>query len=357
MLGGRRAAGRRAHGGRGRAPRRVASSTSRTGAGGASPGTRRSAIPPPTWRRSASATSPTSSTSARRPGTSRALAAGARRARRAAGRRPPRRDRPAAPGARGLGRRRPVAALRPRAEGGRARGLARQARRAFLPSRAEVEHLAPDRDWRGLVGRLREAGFQEVVVKLGDAGCLVAGPGSTSPCAILRGARAVADLTGAGDAFCGAYAAARARRARPGGGRAARRRSPRRWWSSAPAPPPRSPCRAPRPSVGWLRGARGRRSGDRDRHAGETSGATAARRPTRAGPVRRGSRCRSCSTSRRAPSSRARWATSGTRAATRWSTRWSGPSTRAWSPTSSTARGPGTGGSWRCSRGSACRPP
>jgi sugar/nucleoside kinase (ribokinase family) len=79
---------------------------------------------------------------------------------------------------------------------------------ALLPSRAEVEHLAPDRDWRGLVGRLREAGFAEVVVKLGDAGCLVAGPGFDAPCAIPAAPATVVDLTGAGDAFCGAYAAA-----------------------------------------------------------------------------------------------------------------------------------------------------
>ena len=102
----------------------------------------------------------------------------------------------------------PSPALRPAAEGGRARGHARSAR-AFLPSRAEVEHLAPDRDWRGLVGRLREAGFAEVVVKLGDAGCLVAGPGFDAPCAIPAAPATVVDLTGAGDAFCGAYAAAR----------------------------------------------------------------------------------------------------------------------------------------------------
>ena len=60
-----------------------------------------------------------------------------------------------------------------------------------------------------LVGRLREAGFEEVVLKLGDAGCLVAGPGLDSPCAIPAVPATVVDLTGAGDAFCGAYAAAR----------------------------------------------------------------------------------------------------------------------------------------------------
>lgn len=81
--------------------------------------------------------------------------------------------------------------------------------RAFLPSRGEVEHLAPDGDWVGLIGRLGDAGFEEVVVKLGGAGCLVAGPGVKSPRRIPAAPAGVVDLTGAGDAFCGAYAAAR----------------------------------------------------------------------------------------------------------------------------------------------------
>jgi sugar/nucleoside kinase (ribokinase family) len=83
------------------------------------------------------------------------------------------------------------------------------AARALLPSRAEVEHLVPDGDWVGLIGRLREAGLEEVVVKLGGAGCLVAGPGVESPRRIPAAPADVVDLTGAGDAFCGAYAAAR----------------------------------------------------------------------------------------------------------------------------------------------------
>jgi sugar/nucleoside kinase (ribokinase family) len=81
--------------------------------------------------------------------------------------------------------------------------------RALLPSRAEVEHLVPDGDWVGLIGRLRAAGFDEVVVKLGGAGCLVAGPGIDSPRRIPAAPAGAVDLTGAGDAFCGAYAAAR----------------------------------------------------------------------------------------------------------------------------------------------------
>lgn len=80
---------------------------------------------------------------------------------------------------------------------------------AFLPSRAEVEHLAPDGDWVALIGRLRAAGFEEVVLKLGGEGCLVAGPDAAPPRRIPAAPASVVDLTGAGDAFGGAYAAAR----------------------------------------------------------------------------------------------------------------------------------------------------
>jgi ribokinase len=86
---------------------------------------------------------------------------------------------------------------------------------AFLPSRAEVDHLATDGDWPALAVRLHAAGFAEVVVKLGDAGCLVSAPGVGPPTPIPAVPAAVADLTGAGDAFCGAYAAARAARLDP----------------------------------------------------------------------------------------------------------------------------------------------
>ena len=92
------------------------------------------------------------------------------------------------------------------------RGLARllAGASAFLPSRAEVEHLGTDGDWPALVARLHAAGFAEVGLKLGAEGCLVSGPGGGPPQAIRALPAAVVDLTGAGDAFCGAYAAARA---------------------------------------------------------------------------------------------------------------------------------------------------
>jgi hypothetical protein len=81
---------------------------------------------------------------------------------------------------------------------------------AFLPSRAEVDHLATDGDWPALAVRLHAAGFTEVVVKLGASGCLVSAPGVGSPTPVPAVPAAVADLTGAGDAFCGAYVSARA---------------------------------------------------------------------------------------------------------------------------------------------------
>jgi pfkB family carbohydrate kinase len=87
-------------------------------------------------------------------------------------------------------------------------GLLRGAR-AFLPSRAEVEHLAADGDWVALMLRLREAGFEEVVLKLGSDGSLVAAPDAEPPRWIAAAPARVVDLTGAGDAFGGAYAAAR----------------------------------------------------------------------------------------------------------------------------------------------------
>ncbi len=81
---------------------------------------------------------------------------------------------------------------------------------AFLPSRAELAHLAAAGDWPRVIARLRAAGLAEVVLKLGAEGCLVSGPGDGPPERIPAAPAAVVDLTGAGDAFCGAYAAARA---------------------------------------------------------------------------------------------------------------------------------------------------
>lgn len=61
---------------------------------------------------------------------------------------------------------------------------------------------------RAAVAALREAGFAEVVLKLGARGALVAAGGAVR--ALPAPEVAVVDETGAGDAFGGAYAAARA---------------------------------------------------------------------------------------------------------------------------------------------------
>jgi hypothetical protein len=82
---------------------------------------------------------------------------------------------------------------------------------AFLPSLAEVQHLmGSDGDLVSLVRDLCAAGFPEVVLKIGGAGALV-GQRSDLKVRKLPAAAAVpVDLTGAGDAFGGAYAASRA---------------------------------------------------------------------------------------------------------------------------------------------------
>jgi sugar/nucleoside kinase (ribokinase family) len=80
---------------------------------------------------------------------------------------------------------------------------------AFLPSQAEVQHLArvwPD--WPAATMALHQAAFAEVLLKRGAAGALLAHEGQAYP---IRAAPAeVLDLTGAGDAFSGAYCASRA---------------------------------------------------------------------------------------------------------------------------------------------------
>ncbi|HEV8309552.1 MAG TPA: carbohydrate kinase family protein [Methylomirabilota bacterium] len=81
---------------------------------------------------------------------------------------------------------------------------------AFLPSRVEVEHLASGGDWTALAFRLGAAGFGEIVIKLGGEGCLLYRAGEGGPVRVPAAPAAVVDLTGAGDAFCGAYAACRA---------------------------------------------------------------------------------------------------------------------------------------------------
>ena len=79
---------------------------------------------------------------------------------------------------------------------------------AFLPSEREVAHLVGEDGWTGLGQRLAEAGFLEVVVKRGAAGAILCERGSR-PLEVPARRVEVRDPTGAGDAFCGAYAACR----------------------------------------------------------------------------------------------------------------------------------------------------
>ena len=79
---------------------------------------------------------------------------------------------------------------------------------AFLPSEREVAHLVGDDGWPGLAERLAAAGFPEVVIKRGAAGAILCERGS-HPVEVPARRIEVRDPTGAGDAFCGAYAACR----------------------------------------------------------------------------------------------------------------------------------------------------
>ena len=79
---------------------------------------------------------------------------------------------------------------------------------ALLPSELEVAHLVGENGWAGLGQRLAAAGFPEVVVKRGAAGSILCERGSR-PMEVPARRVEVRDPTGAGDAFCGAYAAGR----------------------------------------------------------------------------------------------------------------------------------------------------
>ncbi len=80
---------------------------------------------------------------------------------------------------------------------------------AFLPSQAEIEHLSSQYpDWHSAALALHHAGFSEVLLKQGAAGVLLACDGEMT--ALPAAAANPLDLTGAGDAFSGAYTASRA---------------------------------------------------------------------------------------------------------------------------------------------------
>ena len=76
----------------------------------------------------------------------------------------------------------------------------------FLPSREELSALLGYDDPVRGTGELTAAGVRCVVVKLGSEGALVAQPGA-APVRVPPHPVAVADPTGAGDSFCGAFAA------------------------------------------------------------------------------------------------------------------------------------------------------
>jgi sugar/nucleoside kinase (ribokinase family)/fructoselysine-6-P-deglycase FrlB-like protein len=76
----------------------------------------------------------------------------------------------------------------------------------FVPSRAELTELAGCDDPERATDGLLAAGVRCVVVKLGGDGALVARPGSP-PAWVPAAPAEVVDPTGAGDSFCGGFAA------------------------------------------------------------------------------------------------------------------------------------------------------
>lgn len=78
---------------------------------------------------------------------------------------------------------------------------------AFLPSEAEARLLfGPDTSRQEMARQLGEAGAPVVVLKLGAEGSLVYQRATDSFAAIPAAPAQVVDVTGAGDAFCGAFA-------------------------------------------------------------------------------------------------------------------------------------------------------
>ena len=76
----------------------------------------------------------------------------------------------------------------------------------FLPSEIEAVALAGTTDIPEAARRFLALGPRLVVIKLAERGCLVAGPDGHVE--VPASAATVIDSTGAGDAFCGAFAAA-----------------------------------------------------------------------------------------------------------------------------------------------------
>jgi sugar/nucleoside kinase (ribokinase family) len=76
----------------------------------------------------------------------------------------------------------------------------------FVPSREELAELVGYDDPQQAAAELADAGVKCVVVKLGGDGALVARPG-LAPVRVPAAAAEVVDPTGAGDSFCGGFAA------------------------------------------------------------------------------------------------------------------------------------------------------
>ena len=77
----------------------------------------------------------------------------------------------------------------------------------FLPSEVEATALAGTTDLTRAALYFRGLGPHTIVIKLAERGCVVLPPESDELVAIASGATRVVDTTGAGDAFCGAFAA------------------------------------------------------------------------------------------------------------------------------------------------------
>lgn len=77
----------------------------------------------------------------------------------------------------------------------------------FLPSEVEATALAGTEDLCAAAHFFRDHGPETVVIKRAAEGCLVLAPGADRPVVVPAVKVTVVDSTGAGDAFCGAFAA------------------------------------------------------------------------------------------------------------------------------------------------------
>jgi len=85
----------------------------------------------------------------------------------------------------------------------------------FLPSEVEATTLAGTNDLWSAAQFFHDQGPETVVIKRAAEGCLVLAPGIKGPVMIPAVAVIAVDSTGAGDAFCGAFAAVHLRTGDP----------------------------------------------------------------------------------------------------------------------------------------------